>query len=222
MDVSAVVAVIGAVISAAALILIARQVRLASEQTKHQRQVQRDAAQPYVWADIRLREQHGQFLMLVLKNEGPSVARSVTMTFDPPLPAEWRHGRPVGPAAVDRPGVYRFKALPPGRVMQWHLGIPTSVLDESGTTQFTVTIDAVGPYGPVEALTYAIEIGDYRDAAQTVPGTALAVVKALGGFACPSDLPWSQGRSGSPSQQQSRTCRWRGIDGAISGASGQT
>lgn len=179
--VSAFVAIVGAVIPASALILTARQVGLAREKTNLQRQIQRDVGQPYVWADIRLHQQHGQFLMLVLKNEGSSVAKSVAMTFDPPLPTEWRQGRRVGPAPAtpDRPGEFRFEAIPPGRVMEWNFGIPTSVLEDPGTTRFTITIESVGYYGPVGALTYTIEIGDYRDAAQTVPGTPLSVVKAI-------------------------------------------
>lgn len=183
-----VVAIISAVIAVAALALTARQVRQASEQTKLQREqtqlqhkLQRDASQPYVWADIRLHEQHGQFMMLVLRNEGPTVANEVTMRFDPPLPQDWRAGQNVGPTSRDpaAPGVYRFDALPPGRIMQWNLGIHTAVLGDSTPTRFTVTIDATGPFGPVDSLTYSIEIADYRDAAIAVPGTPLSVARAI-------------------------------------------
>lgn len=182
MDVSAVVAIVGAVIAAAALFFTARQVRVANEQTGLQRQLRRDASQPYVWADIRLHEQHGQFLMLVLKNEGPTVANSVTMTFDPPLPEGWRRSRSVGPATPDKPGVAQFEALPPGRMMQWHLGAHTDVLapnDPANPTRFTVTIDAQGPSGPVETLSYVIDVSDYLAAAMTVAGTPLSIVKAI-------------------------------------------
>ncbi|ORM37374.1 hypothetical protein BFL43_04245 [Williamsia sp. 1135] len=182
MDVSAVVAIVGAVIAAAALFFTALQTRVASEQTELQRQLRRDATQPYVWADIRMHEQHGQFLMLVLKNEGPTVANSVTMTFDPPLPQGWRRGRTVGPTTPGKPGVAQFEALPPGRVMQWHLGVHTDVLDPAdpdNPTRFTVTIDAQGPSGPVDTLTYVIDVGDYLAAAMTVPGTPLSIVKAI-------------------------------------------
>ncbi|MBJ7287580.1 hypothetical protein [Williamsia sp.] len=181
-DVSAVVAIVGAVIAAAALYLTWRQVQLSNEQTKLQQQLRRDAAQPYVWADIRLHEQHGWSLMLVLKNEGPTVASSVAMTFDPPLPGGWRQGRSVGPTASDHPGTARFEALPPGRVMQWNLGANMDVFapnDPSNPAQFTVTIDAHGPFGPVDTLKYVIDVGDYNGAAATVPGTPLSIAKAI-------------------------------------------
>lgn len=63
--------------------------------------------------------------------------------------------------------------------MQWHLGIHSAVLDGSTPTQFTVTIDAKGPFGAVDSLAYTIEIADYRGAAITVPGTPLSVAKAI-------------------------------------------
>jgi hypothetical protein len=181
-DVSAVASISAAAIALVALFFTWRQVKVADEQTEMQRQVGRDAVQPYVWADIRLHEQHGQFLMLVLKNEGPTVAKTVTLSFDPPLPQEWRQGRSVGPVTPTRPGLAEFKALPPGRVMQWHLGVHTDIFyTQSSTTptRFTVTIEATGPSGPVDTLSYVIDVGEYLSAAITVPGTPLSIAKEI-------------------------------------------
>ncbi|OZF56933.1 hypothetical protein CH293_03125 [Rhodococcus sp. 14-2470-1b] len=75
-----------------------------------------------------------------------------------------------------------FKALPPGRVMQWHLGVHTDVFSsENGTmpTRFTVTIEATGPSGPADTLTYEIDVGEYLSAAMTVPGTPLSIAKEI-------------------------------------------
>ena len=115
MDASAIIAVIAATIALAALYVTWRQVQAADEQTAIQREIYRDASQPYVWADVRLHQQHAGFFMLILKNEGPTVATNVTVTFTPPLPAMWRDLATVGTGDTSHlTPTSRFSALPPG------------------------------------------------------------------------------------------------------------
>lgn len=182
MDVSAVVTILAAIIALAALYFTRRQVQAADEQTSLQRELQRDATQPYVWADIRLHKQHASVFMLILKNEGPTVATDVTMTFDPPLPAGWRgYGGNVGPSTAtgSTPGTAHFSALPPGRVMQWNLGVPWDILKSTDPLRFAVIITAKGPGGQVPLVRYVVDLNEYMNVAKTAPGTPLSIVKAI-------------------------------------------
>lgn len=52
--ISAVAAVVAAVIACGALYFTGVQARTAMRQTELQRKIHEDAAQPYVWADIRV------------------------------------------------------------------------------------------------------------------------------------------------------------------------
>ncbi len=84
----------------------------------------KDAAQPYVWADIRPHAQHASFMMLILKNEGPTVATDVSLKINPGLPSEWARNEDHEKFASMR----CFDSLPPGRMMQWNLGLPQDLL----------------------------------------------------------------------------------------------
>ncbi|GAA11403.1 hypothetical protein GOALK_029_00580 [Gordonia alkanivorans NBRC 16433] len=180
MDASSIVAAIAAGIALAALYFTWRQVSAAEEQTALQRRIHEDAGQPYVWADIRPHAQHASFMMLVVKNDGPTVATSVSISIDPPFPSEWSRDGDNERFANNR----RFASLPPGRVMQWNLGLPQNILpsprspvNEKG--QFKITISFDGPYGPIDPLTYAIDLSEYRWVAKTTPGTPMSISKSV-------------------------------------------
>jgi hypothetical protein len=88
------VAVAAALIAAAALYFnwrstraAGRAARAAEEQTKVQQQLRIDAAQPYVWVDVRPDDATATLLNLVIGNSGPTVAVNVRVRVDPPLPA---------------------------------------------------------------------------------------------------------------------------------------
>jgi hypothetical protein len=59
----------------------------AEEQSRIQRQLRVDAAQPYVWVDVQPDEVTSVILNLVIGNSGPTVATNVRVLIDPPLPA---------------------------------------------------------------------------------------------------------------------------------------
>jgi hypothetical protein len=180
MDASATVAAIAATIALAALYFTWRQVKTAEEQTSIQRMMHEEAAQPYVWSDIRPHAQHAEFMMLIVKNDGPTVASNVSVSIDPPFPQEWARDGDEGRFLSRR----RFAALPPGRVMQWNLGIPQQLLPSpelpaNGDGRFTITIRFDGPKGPADTLSYIVDLSEYRRTAKTTPGTAMTIAKSV-------------------------------------------
>ena len=72
-----------------------RAAHAAEEQTKIQLRI--DAAQPYVWVDIRSDDAQGTRLNLVMGNSGPTVAEKVRVKVSPPLPAsnQYREGAKI-------------------------------------------------------------------------------------------------------------------------------
>jgi hypothetical protein len=108
--------------------------RAAEEQTKIQRQLRIDAAQPYVWVDIRPDESQGMMLDLVVGNSGPTVAEKVRVTVDPHLPSTAQLGERVKAAqTLLSDGI---ESLPPGRTLMWPLGAASKVINESGANAY--------------------------------------------------------------------------------------
>jgi hypothetical protein len=164
--VAAVAAVVAALTAGAALYFNWRSARAADsaaraaeEQTKIQRQLRIDAAQPYVWVDIRPDESQGMMLDLVVGNSGPTVAEKVRVTVDPHLPSTAQLGERVKAAqTLLSDGI---ESLPPGRTLMWPLGAASKVINESGANAYKLTVTAKGPFGPVPALTYIVDMKDW-------------------------------------------------------------
>jgi hypothetical protein len=115
-----------------------------------------------------------------VKNDGPTVASNVSVSIDPPFPQEWARDGDEGRFLSRR----RFAALPPGRVMQWNLGIPQQLLPSpelpaNGDGRFTITIRFDGPKGPADTLSYIVDLSEYRRTAKTTPGTAMTIAKSV-------------------------------------------
>jgi hypothetical protein len=185
MDASAIVAVMAAGISLAALVAAIYQARSARAQvsesraqTDLQRQMHRDAAQPYVWADVRPDEGHGQLLKVIVENSGPTVARDVRVTFDPPLMDLHRRDRDYFTGLEDG-----ISALTPGRRMSWNLGVTFELMTEELAIAHEVTVDAVGPFGPVEQLRYTIDLSQWRENSAVPPGSLHEVRNAIADIA---------------------------------------
>lgn len=134
------------------------QVMAAQRQTEVQEQARRDAAQPYVVVDVEIQPAQGQLLQVVARNLGQTMARDVQVSFDPPLPKKL--GPDNGPfQALDRGLSY----LPPGRSMSWSLGISFRYFEDGTIPPVTqVTVTCIGPFGPVEPLTYGISFEEFR------------------------------------------------------------
>jgi hypothetical protein len=161
------VAIIAAVIAAVAVYFngqytraAERAARAAEEQTKIQQQLRTDAAQPYVWADVRPDETTGTLLNLVIGNSGPTTATIVRVRIDPPLPAiDQLKERAGGAQACLAEGI---RSIAPGRTYTWPLGQGFNLLKGSGPQAHTFTIDANGPFGPVPTTTHIVDLADMR------------------------------------------------------------
>ena len=71
-------------------------------------------------------------------------------------------------------------SLPPGRTISWSMGVANAVFQPALQLSYTVTINASGPFGPLEPLTYTIDLNDIkwsRVAAAT--GTLYGVTRAV-------------------------------------------
>lgn len=147
----------------------------AEEQSGIQRQLRVDAAQPYVWADVRPDDVAGVILNLVIGNSGPSVATHVRVLIDPPLPTiEQLQDRTETAQQLMAHGI---KSLPPGRTLVWPLGQGYNILAGDGPRAHTFTIEAEGPFGKVPPLSYPLDLGDWRGAMQRPAGSLHQVAK---------------------------------------------
>lgn len=78
MDTGSWLTALAVIVAGAALFYAARAANAAREQTKVQQQLRMDAVQPYVWADLRPSEEHGQFIMLDIGTSGSPSATAPT------------------------------------------------------------------------------------------------------------------------------------------------
>ena len=155
-----------------------RAARASERQTTIQDQLRRSTAEPYVWVDIRPDEQSGQIMLLLVGNSGPTVATNVVVKFDPPL---GETPLPNDAAALGEQRLGRgLASLPPGRVLTWSLGVSFELLMADGLPlHYSVTVAATGPFGPLEPLSYEIDLDDIRHNRVTAPGTLHGVTRAL-------------------------------------------
>jgi hypothetical protein len=89
MDAASAITAAAVIIALVALYFTGQQVKVAKQQTKSQQKLHEDAAQPYVWVDLRPTDGDGHIMLLVVRNEGPTVATDVQIAFDPPVPTRW-------------------------------------------------------------------------------------------------------------------------------------
>jgi hypothetical protein len=143
------IAIAAALIAAAALYFnglatraALRAAKAADEQTEIQRQLRIDAAQPYVWVDVRPDDSTGTLLNLVVGNSGPTVATNVRVQIDPPLPSIAQLELQVS-AAHSRLGE-GLASLAPGRTLVWALGQGFNLLKDDVRQVHTFTVCAMG------------------------------------------------------------------------------
>lgn len=145
------------------------QVNAAREQTRLQRELAEAASQPYVWADIQPDKQQGSMLQVVVGNSGPTMARNVRVTFDPPLPAGPQHVAPI--RKVELTLAAGLKSLAPHRVIRWSLGVGHELLASEAPQLCTVLVEGDGPHGPLPVLATEIDISQWREARDAPDGS---------------------------------------------------
>lgn len=176
--VAAVAAIVAAVVAFFALWPAQRAAKAAEEQTRVQRELMYQSAQPYVWADIQPDYQQGTMLHLVLGNAGPTVARHVRVFVDPPFPQVSGHiGRSTVAQRRLREGIL---SLAPGRIIRWSLGIASDLMkDEEDTTVYRVRVMADGPYGEIEPVETEICLSDWRESLDAPGGSLHHIRKSI-------------------------------------------
>jgi hypothetical protein len=178
------VAIAAALIAAAALYFNWQSTRAASraahaaeQQTEIQQQLRIDAAQPYVWVDVRPDDATGTLFNLVVGNSGPTLATNVRVTVDRPLPAiEQSKERVEAAQARLAEGI---QSLAPGRSITWMLGQGFNLLKDEGPQAYRFTITADGPFGPVPTLTHVVDMSDWRGALDRPAGNLHQLTQAV-------------------------------------------
>ena len=153
-----------------------RAAKAAEEQTRIQRQLRQDAAQPYVWADVRPDKEHGVLLELVIGNSGPTIATNVRVRIEPPLPFIKEL---EGAGAAQERLAEGMTSLPPGRTLRWWLGQGWNLIPEEGRAVHRFTVTADGPFGPLRELAYDVDLAEFRNQEAHRQGSLAGVTTAI-------------------------------------------
>jgi len=108
-------------------------------------------------------------MQVAVGNSGPTVARNVKVTFDPPLPAGKQQADNV--ESVQRTLAKGLRSLAPNRVLRWTLGAGHDLLSSDAPQVRTVRVEADGPHGPVPVLEIEIDISEWRQARDAPDGS---------------------------------------------------
>lgn len=148
----------------------------AEKQTEIQQQIQMDAAQPYVWIDIRPDDATGTLLNLVLGNSGRTVATNVRITVDRTLPAidQQRHDIQAAQARL-RTGL---PSLPPGRTYSWCLGQGFALIGRR-PSRFRFQVRCDGPFGVVPEVSYVVDLSTFEGMLDRPAGSTYELTRAV-------------------------------------------
>ncbi|MGW4220684.1 hypothetical protein ACWEJZ_27170 [Streptomyces bacillaris] len=133
-----------------------QQIDVARQQLAAAERAQREATEPYVVVDIRARVPGSQLLWFVVENIGPTLARDVRIAVTPPLATS--RGEEAT-AKLNAAASRVIPVIPPGRMFGYTMDVGSGFFaDPQLPRVYTVTVDAKGPRGPVETLTYVIDL----------------------------------------------------------------
>ncbi|MFD0353627.1 hypothetical protein ACFVHW_07740 [Streptomyces sp. NPDC127110] len=128
--------------------------RVHREQLALAQQIHREQNEPYVVVDIAAIEPGSGLLALIIQNSGPTVARDVRIQFTPELESSVPQLTPRLQSALSR----TISVLPPGRRLVYAFDTHERWRAGNLPMEFDVTVDSTGPAGPVEQLTYKIDL----------------------------------------------------------------
>ncbi|MFF1883548.1 hypothetical protein ACFVVC_18990 [Pseudarthrobacter sp. NPDC058196] len=172
------IAFFAAVVALVALFFTGIAAKAARDQTKIQRQLRIDAAQPYVWVDIREDNASASMLNFEIGNSGNTVATNVRVTVSSPLPSSNAQIEERLRELEERMKC-GLQSLAPGRIIRWPLGVGHQILAKAGEQSFTFTIHADGPFGAVDPLTYTVSLDDWRLMRDSPHGSLHMVRKSI-------------------------------------------
>lgn len=122
---------------------------------------QQEQAQPYVVADIRERSPGSALLVFSIENTGPTMARDVKVSVDPPLrTTQGAEAEEILNAAVTR----EIPVLPPKRQLIFLMDVGHKLLNSDLPRRYTIVVHSSGPFGEVEPLTYTIDLDVLKNA----------------------------------------------------------
>lgn len=145
------------------------QVAAAKEQTDLQRQIARDASQPYVWADLQPDMQQGTAVDLVIGNSGPTVARNVKVSIEPPLQPTPQNLDKID--AVQKQLAEGLRSIAPNRVIRWSIGAGHDLMSEDAPQVRTICIEGEGPNGLLPPLELEVDINQLRQSKDAPDGS---------------------------------------------------
>ncbi|MFD6344719.1 hypothetical protein ACFWF9_08330 [Streptomyces roseolus] len=131
----------------------------AKRQLKLSERIHREQNEPYVIVDIQPDPLHGA-LLLVIENTGPTVARDVRISCDPPLESGWapRQGEPDLTQVMQEVLGRRIPILPPHRRLTFLFDNKNRFQNDLLPRVYTFTVDANGPEGKVETAQYIVDL----------------------------------------------------------------
>ncbi|MEU7377971.1 hypothetical protein [Streptomyces albidoflavus] len=166
--------------SAALLVSIVTTV-VGYKQLSLSRRVRREQLEPYVIVDISPRAPESQMLCLSVENLGPTVARNVRLQIEPPLRSTLDSER----EEILRRVVGRtIPSMPPWRkiIYNMDLGHKYFAADPPLPLVYRATVNADGPFGAVETMTYDMDLDVWPETAihsETVVGQLKEIAKKL-------------------------------------------
>jgi hypothetical protein len=130
-----------------------KQVQAAQEQLDLNRKIEREKNEPYVIVDIHFGGPGSFALYLTIQNVGPTLARNVQISVDPPIESTHEQATEALRTALSR----TIPMLPPGRKLEYFFD--TNARLNSGLPMtYDFTVKAMGPVGNVEPLRYTVDI----------------------------------------------------------------
>ncbi|MEV5514463.1 hypothetical protein AB0L50_16345 [Streptomyces flaveolus] len=159
MDPAIIAIIISVVVAIGTFLYTHQQVRAAKAANELTKKAQQEQAQPYVVADIRERVPGSQLLVFSIENTGPTLARDVRVSVDPPLRSTL--GEDIEQtlnAAVTRV----IPVLPPKRQLTFLMDVGHELFDSDLPRMYSVTVKSSGPFGEIESLIYTIDLDVLR------------------------------------------------------------
>ncbi|MDX3135408.1 hypothetical protein PV367_37730 [Streptomyces europaeiscabiei] len=153
--------VISVLASAGSMIYTHRQMKEAKRANDLTEKAQREQMQPYVIADIRERSSGSQLLCFFIENIGPTMARDVQVTVSPPL--QTTQGDETA-TQLNQAVARKIAMMPPGRRLMFRMDYGGTFFASTLPRLYTVVINSSGPFGPLEPLTYTLDLNILENA----------------------------------------------------------